>query len=76
MWGGQFAEKGSSITTDKRRRIMICREEKDRRSWGSERKLVSEIKKSTGEKQNGRAERKRAEGGGEVSEGHGRNKHI
>lgn len=74
--GGQFEEKGSSITTDKRRRKMICREEKDRGSWDSERKLVSKIRKSTGEKQNGRGERKRGEGEGEVSEGHSRNKHI
>lgn len=56
--GGQLAEKGSSFTADKRKRIMICKEEKD--GVGME-----------GDKDGETGGR-----GGEVSEGHGRNKHI
>lgn len=54
------AEKGSSISADKRKRIMICQEEKDGESRGGERE-------SKGEKHRGK-NRARETGGEKESE--------
>lgn len=69
---GSAWRKGISITADKRKRIMICQEEKDKESWGGERARERQ-------RAQGKTEGKRKKEGsreGEVSEGHGRNKHI
>lgn len=46
--GRGLAEKGSSITADKRKRIMICKDEKDGESWAEGERARQRRRKSQG----------------------------